>query len=1019
MLSNPFKANWQDPNPEKRLKAIPKLSANVIEEREILNKIALEDDDQDVREAAVKANSHLESLFDIEFKSTQPHLKSVAGEQIQALLFEELDQENKEFQNSLFDKSDATYQHQLLIINANQKKPDIGLKFLAKIDQPELLRDIVMKAVSLEIKKQALEKINDVNLLEGIEKSFKGKEKTIFRIAQEKVSKLKTIAQDLQNIEDEKNKLVGAFKTLSTSTYHPLYKSKLAQLRNDWTSFIKDQSVDENDKLAVEQSADICETVIKDNRSASDIEQENILAITELENALQPDFLLADQLIDQAMDTTSIDIIAIDAKLAELKTRYQSLTSKPATDDTKDAIENSKSDDADKNTDISTDNSADNSTDALVDDSASELKSERFQAKLKQIESLLKSQNKLADLSVNIEALKQQHTEIRSIFSDPAKKPKASQSTFKLIHDLHDKTNNAINSVRWPKDLKPNPQIESLSEVLADSKNLKSAAKAQQVEFSKSCKKKLNFLTAEIKKQSLKNASRLKQDIDQSLEFCLAKDKVFFDKKLADLLPELKKLEDWQNFAVTPKKEALCEKMEALAATKIKALKLQKEIQTLQNEWKSLGYTNDENAEALWLRFKEAGDIAYQSVQAFFDQKDQEKVKNLEKRKAILTELTEFYEKNLSTIKKGETEAWKQAEKYLRKSIARWKDFSALPKGQEKTHQEAFSKIVGDIELKLNTERKINIGISKALLEKANKLSELTDNQEAISEAKQLQQQWKNIGISDHKEQNAIWKSFQESCNAVFNIRDDLHQKEKVELKETKSKAEQILLELGQVISEPDEGFAKSLEQLDKAFRALSLDKKKNIGLIKQHQTLIKQSSKVLVQQQQQAFISNLALLDEIIGTLAENENLVLTKVDDQQSSDQAFTSIKEIIDKASIDKEASELLRSRLDKLSKAFQSKSLAGFADEQNVSAREICIELELMFEIESPSEDQKLRMNIQVKRLNAALKKADEQDKDKQVKKLLLSWYTMILGESDQGGVLKQRFLALSKKSQSLL
>ncbi len=82
--------------------------------------------------------------------------------------------------------------------------------------------------------------------------------------------------------------------------------------------------------------------------------------------------------------------------------------------------------------------------------------------------------------------------------------------------------------------------------------------------------------------------------------------------KLVIRLQELRESENWRRWANVPRLEALCGKVEALAKDEaIEAKEKARQLKALQAEWKTVGPAPREKSEALWQRFKAAGDLVY------------------------------------------------------------------------------------------------------------------------------------------------------------------------------------------------------------------------------------------------------------------------------------------------------------------------------------------------------------------------------------------------------------------------
>ena len=98
--------------------------------------------------------------------------------------------------------------------------------------------------------------------------------------------------------------------------------------------------------------------------------------------------------------------------------------------------------------------------------------------------------------------------------------------------------------------------------------------------------------------------------------------------RVAARLAELRETENWKRWANVPKLEKLCERMEALkdlADPKEAAAQLK----VLQAEWKTVGAAPKEKSEALWQRFKAAGDEVFKKTHEGFEKLTAERTENL------------------------------------------------------------------------------------------------------------------------------------------------------------------------------------------------------------------------------------------------------------------------------------------------------------------------------------------------------------------------------------------------------
>lgn len=112
--------------------------------------------------------------------------------------------------------------------------------------------------------------------------------------------------------------------------------------------------------------------------------------------------------------------------------------------------------------------------------------------------------------------------------------------------------------------------------------------------------------------------------------------------KLGDFKTSIHKLGDWHDFAVTPKKEALVEQMQSLVHSPLPPPQRADKIHKLQEQWKELCRGGQNQDEQLWQQFHQASQEAYEPCKSYFEQQTQQREQNAEQRKTLLNQLAEY-----------------------------------------------------------------------------------------------------------------------------------------------------------------------------------------------------------------------------------------------------------------------------------------------------------------------------------------------------------------------------------------
>ena len=227
---------------------------------------------------------------------------------------------------------------------------------------------------------------------------------------------------------------------------------------------------------------------------------------------------------------------------------------------------------------------------------------------------------------------------------------------------------------------------------------------------------------------------------------------------------QLRELADWQGYATRPKQIALCEQMEYLAEQPIEPETKAERIKEIQNEWRALGGSSDRE---LWARFKQASDKAFEPCKAYFSAKSSLKQANLETRKTIVEQLQHFIDNA-----DWQTIDWKAAERIHQKAREEWKAAWPIEFRENRKIQKDFDALLKQLEEPLNQERKKNELQKQTIVEKAEALIEHEPLEEAMNQAKSLQTEWQQLGITRHREDRKLWQAFRKACDRIFARRD-------------------------------------------------------------------------------------------------------------------------------------------------------------------------------------------------------------------------------------------------------
>lgn len=520
------------------------------------------------------------------------------------------------------------------------------------------------------------------------------------------------------------------------------------------------------------------------------------------------------------------------------------------------------------------------------------------------------------------------------------------------------------------------------------------ALASHELESSKDVANILATLEKNINDGHLKEANKSHQQAIQALKKISQQESKKFQRQYQSLTAQLSEIRDWQGFAATPKKEALCDSMEALIGNDTDPTILADQIHILQEEWKAIGPIARQDDKILWNRFRAAADKAYEPCKLFYADMAVLRQKNLEHRQALIEQLID-YEANMD----WDNADWGIVQKTLDAARETFRSFSPVDRNEHKASQASLQIIADTIYGHIKDEYQRNIDAKESLIQQAVDLQNVADLSQAIEQSKALQSDWKTIGITPNKEDQKLWKAFRVACDAVFARRDEQRQQNKATIEANIEQAEAIVMKAETIISEalanettsPSE-HKEALKNCQNEFSELNLPKTV-------YTKLRKRLSDVQQSQEEFIFHAKQAKKNQTWITLIDRLSAISMK---ESNTEKATTLYKE-------DQSELELPTGIDETLLKTKWTQTVNELSDES--SLRETCIGLEIIAELQSPSEDQQARMAYQVKRLSQGLGQVG--NTNQQVVEAVNNWLTLDVNEAWQERFNKALLTAIKK------
>lgn len=798
---------------------------------------------------------------------------------------------------SIDDLNNIASDNDLVSIATYTQDEAIRLAAINKIGDESIRLDIACNNPVAKVRLAAAQGITKSESLTTLMQIAQGKDKALYRFCKEQLASAKAAEDAITALQEKIERCVSNAEQLANSVYSPEYNGRLQLLKQNW-GMLTNQSSEQIQRFA--DASAKAEATLAEHLAEEKAASDKLAAI----EAAKETFV---RVLQQLEAIEFNDDIA--SQLNNLQNDWQAAKqmSKPEAEQNK-AFENR----------LQAWLALDSTRTQLV-------------AKTDEINELIQLSQQLEKSSLSkTQALQK---DMSQLLKQLSWKPAAVEANIERPTLLTELDN-------------------ALQTVIKHNQNLS----AHEADSSKQLAKTLNELEQHINNGLLKEANKSHQHAVTALKKLSQYESKKFQRQFQSLTAQLSEIRDWQGFAATPKKEALCESMEALIDSNIDADILADKIHELQEEWKTLGPIARADDKILWNRFRAAADVAYEPCKAHFAELAAQRKRNLTHRQALVAQLID-YEANMD----WDNADWSIVQKTLDTARETFRSFSPVDRHEHKNSQASLQTISDKIYAHIKDEYQRNIESKEALIAQATALHDVEDLSQAIEQSKHLQQEWKTIGITPNKTDQKLWQAFRVACDAVFARRDEQRQQNKAQIEINIEQANAIVDRAEAIANEPKSGTNSeqkdAFQQCLNEFAELSMPKAVYTKLRKRlaDAQQLQDHSAIQARQakKQQAWI-----------TLTDRLTAISVKETDAQQAESLYKADDtEVKLPKGID---SALLDSKWNETGAETGSNELSS-----DDVLREACIALEVAAELESPAEDQKARMAYQVKRLSQGL------------------------------------------------
>lgn len=986
-----IKPKWQSTDPETRKTALKET-----DDPSIINEMAQHDESSTVRRAAIYKINDLDLLDTIVQQDADSGVREVALQRFKQLLAGQ--KENTTLLAARLEWVDRITSAELLeYVAKHGQEFEIRLAATQQINNQEILADIAINDPSNKVRLIAVENLTQQAQLEHVFKNTRNRDKTVNRIAHDKLNALIEANERPLKIRQECETLCFRLEKFGRGDRsNKIWEQEQAEYKhvhNRWQ--------------AIEQA--------------------------EIEADLQTRFVTAQQAFTTALEqfqtTTRLQQQAVTERLAQRKIYCQQLTvllneldehqlaqhfpSLEVAADLQQRISSLKN----QWNNLGRDSESDEEQQYLTE---FEQNSEVVQKRYQQIQANDTALTQLEKINQEIQALLRGREVIKSghiaHMTEQWQKQPAHSSTIPLFVTLNQQINDSIAALQQKFE----------------------AQKQQNEQTTQLLKQQLQEMEIALNDGQLQTAIALEQQVIDKLKHnrqLPVGQRKSLEERLQVCSIKIKELRDWQDWGILLRRKSLCHLVESLltvealnastsseetderlknidsAEYEAVELSLKNElllpdledledvarfVQNAQVAWKDLGAAG--YSHQLWERFNTACNHAYQPCQLYFEAKAQERAQNLAKKQKICEKLETFF----NETNWDDDSIWKSVNRFTSKMHKDWYAVGVTNKRDKKAVQKRFDSIFEQIDEKVNAEKERNGAERNALIEAAKVAASLDDLDLAIQQAKDLQKQW-HVTVPDKRSvEQRSWKEFRQICDSIFERRAQLQVDQEQALQDNFTQRALLCDQVKTLLKftgEQVKTIPNQLKELQIQWQQMpaipNRYEQKSKTLEKQFATAIKNVESNYPKQLAILENEQLILLGQKASVCVEMEQ----QPDQLESIRARWTTMPKLVD---------EQLET---KMQQRFET-ACAGQTsrDPALVKRKEIlCIRMEILAGIESPPEQRNARMEYQVMRLSDAMTGSGEKNLNKQedIHEIQLEWYlTGVL--ADHINELEQRF-----------
>ena len=289
------------------------------------------------------------------------------------------------------------------------------------------------------------------------------------------------------------------------------------------------------------------------------------------------------------------------------------------------------------------------------------------------------------------------------------------------------------------------------------------------------CRNKLRAVESLINQGKYKSAMVLYQKVQNWYSVLPEKQQEQLERNFITVKEQIENLKDWQDYISAPRKPALLIDVQALITNPLEIDKHANAVKSLRYQWNSLGKTDTESDNALNVVFETEIEKAFAPCREFYDQQQKQREQNMLAKQQVLAEIKALGEQDSGVTDLSKT---------LRSVQQKWKNIGEVDFKLRNSLYDSYQKALNPLRDKVSAFYQANADQKQALLTKAEQLLELESVNDAIEQAKKLQQLWKTIEHAGKRAEAQLWPAFRKVNDSLFAKKAEASQQDQIQLKQ-------------------------------------------------------------------------------------------------------------------------------------------------------------------------------------------------------------------------------------------